>query len=85
MNARRVRAVLDKLEKAIPALPVPATPKEPVDWTEVTMRLIEGWDGEGLDEASRRAFDDLLPYREVIREFALEHEARERAYKSGNL
>ena len=79
MNARRARALLAKLEAGLPALPGPAHREDPVDWQAVTVALLEGSDGQGLDEASRKAFVNLLPYAGVIRDFARQQGGPEEA------
>ena len=71
MNARRAKALLARLEAGLPALPQPVILEEPVDWQAVMVALLEGGDGQGLEEASRQAFADLLPYASVIRDFAM--------------
>ena len=60
MNARRATALLARLEAGLPSLPEPAPRQDPVDWHAVTLALLEGSDANGLDEASRQTFTNLL-------------------------
>ena len=69
MSARRAKAILERMERAVPEMPMPAPQEDPVDWEAVSQRLLEGRDADGLDEPSRRALDDLRPYAEAFREF----------------
>jgi hypothetical protein len=56
------------LEQALPEPTHPPPAEDPVDYERVTEALLAGG-GADLDEPSRRALEDLLPYTEVCRVF----------------